>query len=276
MSEKEDSVAIIPLANFDSDVGFISLEDGLCLRRIDGNEIERLVKPALGYETTLKGALLDIEFVVEKRFAKKADFIKWTEKSQNVVNIILALQLLKPGVIFAPTAFFVGSKKKSYGVTNTHPVTGALPEYFFLRQKEIVEFVELWKKLKQLENEKPYLIFALKQFYEPFYILEDQLVNYMMAFESLVFGRGKSLPKKYGRTPNPYGRAIGIAISMLLGKSEEERTEIERDLAVAYELRNKIVHGHLKMSKNHEKRMRKLFDKVEDYLRRSLRKFVEE
>jgi len=268
MSEKEDYVAVIPLANFDSDVNIISLGDDLCLRRIDKSEIEKLVKLAPGYETTLKDALLDIEFVVEKRVAKRVDFIKWTEKSKNVVNIILALRLLKPGELFVPTVFFI-SKRKSCTVTNTVPVANALPEYFFLKQREIVEFVELWKKLKQLENEKPYLIFALKPLSEPFYIPEEQLANYMMAFESLVFGRGKG-------TPRPYGRTIGIAISMLLGKSEEERAKIEKDLVEAYELRNRIVHGHLKMSKNNEKRMRKLFDRVEDYLRRSLRKFVEE
>lgn len=257
------------MANFDSDVDNISLGADLCLRRIDGDEIEKLVKLAPGYETTLKVALLDVEFVVEKRFAKEGDFIKWTEKSQNVLNIILALRLLKPGELFAPTAFFISSKQKSYGVTNTHPVANALPKHFLLKKREVVEFVELWKKLKQLENEKPHLIFALKQLSEPFYIPEEQLANYMMAFESLVFGRSKEASR-------PYGRTIGIAISMLLGKSEEERTEIENDLAEAYELRNRIVHGHLKMSKNNEKRMRKLFDRVKDYLRRSLRKFVEE
>jgi hypothetical protein len=276
MSKKEDYVAVIPLTNFDSDVDFISLEDGLCLRRIDGNEIEKLLKLAPGYETTLKVALFDIEFVVEKRSPKKVDYIKWTEKSQNVVNIILALRLLKPGEIFAPTVFFTNSKQRSSYVTNPNPVANALPEPFFLKQREKDEFVELWKKLKQVKKKKPYLIFALKQFPEPFYTLEDQLVNFIMAFESLVFGREKNIPKKYGRIRIPSGRTIGIAISMLLGKSEKERTEIERDLVEAYELRNKIVHGHLKMSKNHEERMSELFDRVEDYLRRSLRKFVEE
>jgi len=268
MSEKEERVAIIPLSKFDSDVDIIPLEHDLCLRRIVGNEIEELVKLAPGYETTLKAALLDLEFVVEKRFTKKVAFEKWMEKSRNVSNIILALRLLKPGELFAPTAFFIKTgKQKSSIVTNTRPLANALPE-LFLKRTEIADFVELWRKLKPVPEEKPYLIFALKQFSEIFYVLDDQLVNYMMAFESLVFRREM--------VARPHGKAIGISISMLIGKSEEERIKIQNDIVEAYDLRNKIVHGHLEMSKTHQKRVRNLFDRVEDYLRRSLRRFVEE
>jgi hypothetical protein len=99
--------------------------------------------------------------------------------------------------------------------------------------------------------------------------VEEQLVYYIMAFESRVFGRQKKDAK-------PYGIAIGIAIAMLIGKDEKERTRIENDLTEAYELRNKIVHGHLREQLNPEKKMIELFDRVEDYLRRSLRKFVKE
>lgn len=261
--------AIVPLANLDSDVDFISIDDGLCLRRIEGKEIDKLVKRASGYETTLKAALLDTEFVVEKKLTSRRDFSEWTEKSQNVMNIILALRLLKPEGLYAQTAFFISSTNGLYYVTDTSPITSVLLERFFLKQEEVGGFMELWKKLQAIETEKPYLELALKQFSEFFYDVPEQLANYMMAFESLVFGRENPAPK-------PYGRAIGIAIGMLLGKDEKERTKIEKDLKEAYELRNRIVHGHLKIQKYHEKHTEKLFDRIADYLRRSLRKFVEE
>jgi len=250
-------------------VDIISLGDGLCLRRIGVDEIDKLVKRASGYETTLKAALLDTEFVVEKKLTNRSDFAEWTERSQNVKNLILALRLLKPEGLYAQTAFFISSTNGSYGVTNTSLITSGLPECYFLKQEEVGEFMELWKRLQVIETEKPHLAIALKQFSEFFYDLLEQLANYMMAFESLVFGRENPAPK-------PGGRAIGIAIGMLLGKDEKERTEIEKDLKAAYELRNRIVHGHLKIQKHNEKRTEKLFSRIADYLRRSLRKFVEE
>lgn len=124
-----------------------------------------------------------------------------------------------------------------------------------------------------MEEKKSYLSFPLDQFTKAFEenYPEDIIVDFMTAFESLVFHRVKE-------TTKPYGRVIGIAIGMLLGKNEKERTEIEKNLEAAYEMRNAVVHGHLrkKLRKYDDEHGTQLLFKVENYLRCSLRRFLEE
>jgi hypothetical protein len=64
------------------------------------------------------------------------------------------------------------------------------------------------------------------------------LIDYITTFESIAFRRCR-------RAPSPYRRAIGIAISMLIGANEKERSEIEKTLEGAYEMRNNLSYGHL-------------------------------
>jgi hypothetical protein len=97
-------------------------------------------------------------------------------------------------------------------------------------------------------------------------------MDYMTAFESIVFGRGN-------RAPFPYGRAIGIAIGMLIGENEKERTKIEDVLNKAYEMRNTIAHGHLRRGQIEpyaDPKTSDLFTSIENYLRRSLQRLLEE
>jgi hypothetical protein len=65
---------------------------------------------------------------------------------------------------------------------------------------------------------------------------------------------------------------------MLLGKNEKERTEIERNLKQAYEIRDKLAHGHLrkKLHKYKYADIGKVEFKVDEYLRRTLIRFLEE
>jgi hypothetical protein len=273
LSEKKGFVSIVPLANFDSDVDLIRLDDNLCLRRINRSELEKLIKRASGYEDTLMTALLDVEYVIEKKMATVRKFGQWHEGSSYVRDIILALRIFKEGDVNTPTAFLLESTGKSYVVSNTSPLPRFFENPYFLKQKEINKFVELWKRLQSVEKEKPHLKFPLTQFTKAFEenFPEDVMVDFTTAFESLVF---------YGvkEPPRPYGKATGIAIGMLLGKNLKERTEIEKNLKKAYEVRNAVVHGHLRkrLHKYDYERGTQLILKVEDYLRRSLRTFLEE
>ena len=110
-----------------------------------------------------------------------------------------------------------------------------------LTKDTVEEFITIWQALKKAEIDKPHLHFALIQFERASneHSQEESLVDIVTAFESIVFGRGRN-------APSPYGRAIGIAIGMLIGKNEAERAEIEHKLNDAYEARNLIVHGHLR------------------------------
>lgn len=273
MSEKEGYVAIIPLTNFDSDVDLIRLDDNLCLKRINRDELENLVKRASGYEVTLKTALLDVEYVIEKKMATVRKFGRWHEGSSYVRDIILVLRIVKKGDVDTPTAFLLQSTGRFYALSEPSPSPRLFENPYFLNHKESDKFVELWKRHQSVKKEKPHLKFPLSQFNKALEeeFLEDAMVDFTTAFESLAF---------YGveKPPRPYGKAIGIAIGMLLGKNQKERTEIEKNLEKAYEMRNSIVHGHLRkrLQKYDDKRGTQLLFKVEDYLRRTLRKFLEE
>ncbi len=90
----------------------------------------------------------------------------------------------------------------------------------------------------------------------------------MIAFESLVFhGERKTFEG---------GKVIGISIGMLIGNNQKERTEIKKKLVRAYEVRNAKVHGNTEKLRKLGKDVEKLSLDIEDYLRRVLRRLVEE
>ena len=92
----------------------------------------------------------------------------------------------------------------------------------------------------------------------------------LTGLESLVF-------YKEGRTIEPAGRVIGIVIGMLLANNQSERTRIKETIAKAYEMRNAKVHGNVeKLEAYDEEDVNETYKEVEDYLRHSLKKLVEE
>lgn len=274
---EEKSKIIVPLANFFSDEDLIKLDESLCIKRLESNEFEKLMKRTIGYYSVLKTALMDVEYVIEK----KLDFVDsgtgsgfsfhlWKEDSPHMKNIVTALRLLIQGNVRTPTAFLLSSK--SFYVSNTTPVTMYFVEPYFLSKEQVDGFLRLWKKLENVKREKPNLQFPINRFSRSFEeeYTENIIVDLMTAFESIVFRKGKA--------PRPYGRTIGIAIGMLIGESEKERTKIENDLKDAYDLRNNIVHGHLRKQTDgsiHEIDEESI-DTVRDYLRIALKTLLEE
>ena len=272
MSRSKKAVSIIPLTNFESEVDLVKLDSTLNIRRIDPDERKRLTKLAPGYDFTLEHVLNDVEYVIEKRWKEEKPKV-WAEHSRFTTDIVLALRLLKNSSITTPTSFLLHPDGRSYAISEPSPRVNLEMDRYFLEEREIDTFIELWKKLQTVEKEKPHLKFPLFQFTKAFEEPNSEyiIVNFMTAFESLVFHRGKEIPK-------PYGRTIGITIGMLLGKNEKERAEIEKTLKDAYDIRNAIVHGHLrkKLQKYDDTHRTKIIFEAEDYLRRSLRKLLEE
>lgn len=72
------------------------------------------------------------------------------------------------------------------------------------------------------------------------------------------------------------GKVIGTAIGMLLGRNQEERGTIKKALVDACEIRNARVHGNVKKLAKLNEKCGFLSHTVEDYLRRTLQRFVEE
>ena len=160
------------------------------------------------------------------------------------------------------------------GYSNVSPSEAFFENPYFLKKEEIKSFSQLWNRLQKINDEQPQLEFPLTQFTRAFEEraskeFSDAIVDYMIALESLVF-------YEESRSVEPAGKVIGIAIGMLLGNNQDERTEIKETLIKAYEIRNAKVHGNLEKLQKYGSNIEKLSIDVEDYLRRVLRRFVGE
>jgi hypothetical protein len=240
MSVKTDSVIVlVPILNLDCGEDLVKLDSTLSIRRTYPGEIENIIKQFPDYQM-LKSALGDTKCVIEKRgSSEEISYMYFSPRTADAERIKTAFRLLNIDKTSMPTSFYLSTD--SVYISNPCPMRNiSLDDYNVLSKEQIGAFRTLWKALKNADKKKPHLVFALSQFNRSFEDSnEEQFIDYITAFESIVFGRGTS-------SPSPYGRAIGIAIGMLIGKNEKERIKIEQKLNDAYEIRNKVVHGHLR------------------------------
>jgi len=257
----ENVVQITPLIKFDSDVELFKLSDKLCLRRAEDEEIHNLLNK-ITRDVTPYIHLLEARFVLEDRIEPPS--------MKRMHDIILALRLLKAGDLLALATFQLRGdyvSLGSWGDLNRMILPG---NTYSLGKEETISFNELWKKIQEASS-KSHLQFPLRKFMETYDRLDyaDKIVEYMIAFESFVFhGRDKTI--------EPAGEVVGISIGMLVGNNQKERSRIKKTLVEAYKLRNAKVHGNVKRLESWKRDMRQLSTEVEECLRRSLRKLVEE
>lgn len=279
MSHEEGKV-LVPIINFDSSKNLIQLDETLSIRRINQDELKLINEKVLDYFSVLKHELLITKFVVEKKITNAEslngfmEFTRWQQDSPNIQKIALTLRLLGITNFGLPTAIFISPS--SFYLNNpalNADLSSTFETKVYLSDQVINDFIQLWQRVKAVEKEKQYLEFALSQFNKSF--IEDSieaiLLDYVTGFESIVFHNEK-------RAPNPYGLAIGIAIGMLIARDEKERVEIKKILNEAYELRNTVVHGHLRKEELtvNDESVLFFYGKVQSYLKRALRKLLEE
>ena len=274
MSKIKEYTSLVPLALFDSDVDVINLSDNLCIRRTNHTELESLIKRAVGFQAALESVLFELEYVIEKKMiidTTKPWFLPWKEDSVHVTDIVNALRLFKEGHVETPTAFLFDSENSVYGLSNETPSVRRFEDYYFLLQHEVESFKALWFKVQNLASEKSTLKFPLFHYNRAFYRDTDEevLLDYLIAFESLIFGGEKN-------SIEPAGKVIGIAIGMLLGTDKKQRDKIKRTFVDAYKIRNAYVHGNLDKLTDYKEIISEVTFCIEDYLRNSLRRFVEE
>jgi hypothetical protein len=262
MNESKEPVAIIPLHFFDSDVELLRLNEGISLRTIDGKELQALKKRTRkGFGKTLELSLFDTKYVIENRTISARNL--WA----HVDDMVLALRLLKTGDVKVSTAFFAEGEETAIG----HRPGLFHRTSYFLKNEEEESLRTLWKNVQELHT-KPYLDYPIRNFMNAYdeVPLEDKVVDLIIALESLVFYQEES-------TIQSAGKVIGIAIGIMLGRDQEERSAIKNALIHAYRIRNARVHGNAEELKKWSKEeMERLSSEIEDYLRRALRKFVEE
>lgn len=259
---------IIPINNFDSDIEQFQFEGKFQIRKTAEKELGSIQNMFL-YPVPLRvrEALSGVKYILE--YKSQGDIkVKWSYANE----IITALRLLKAGdVCLSISLILEKGKIISWGYSHIKEV---YERPYFLKKQEQSAFFKLWRKLSEIQTSKvkEYLRFPLQVFNKSYYIdfIDDRFVQCMIGLESLVFHE-----LEWGGEQK--GKAMGLAISMLLGNNERERKEIKKNLKIAYTLRNFIVHGNVKELKRYDyKRKEECLFKTEDYLRSIFRKFVEE
>lgn len=199
------------------------------------------------------------------------------EKIRRMINSgIMGFRLLKPGYIGANVILWVTTRGSDTDASISAEKPG-LPRSFLyhygprydLRTDELSELKDLVERISSVDfSARKSLRIVLDRFNRSYEEIEneDRLIDYMISFEALFLeGEGR------------YQRAvIPVACAMLLGRSHKERQEIKDLLDLAYEIRNRIVHGSDYEGKlrNKDLELEELIADVEDILRASTRKLV--
>ena len=198
------------------------------------------------------------------------------EHEQIMRNTVLALRLLKRGYVSSGHIFHILLTKNRVALTS---IGERRPRRFVynygLEFKEIKELRRILKKLQAVDfTKRRSLGLACRRFQRAYEEedWEDRLIDFMIALEAL-FLRGE-------RRGSSHGRIIAVACSCLLGENEENRNIIKKNLTDAYGIRNKIVHGSYHMlsprrEEDHTDFPSDIVSDVEDYLRESIRKFLD-
>lgn len=273
--------SICLLLGFDSEVEEIDLGNGLKIRKISKDEIVELWRESGWFrglvEFSFKFRFTPIKYILE--LSMEAPKIAGDEEykvepaDMKFEKVVSALRLFKGGWVDYP---FIRERVTStlpsgshYAMKRSDITGGPVGISYKLSKEETDDFKEFYKRIeKKIDCSK----IPLKRFNETYrrVNVEDKLIDYLIAFEAL-FLRGTKILTHIGRT-------IGIASSMLLGKTDEEREEIRDFLEKAYSIRNDIVHGSDYETEPIVREKRYTFNdfvsKTEDYLRESIKKLL--
>ena len=254
----------------------IEVFEGVKVRRVSKEDLD-IIKSSffpLPPDTKVSPGM----FVLEKYITTEDD--RQYQLDTTMRNIVLAMRLLKKGYISGSCVFYIPTSEK----VNTLPFTAIEWSWeegrkletwglkYALNFDDIANLKTLVEKIQSIDfARRKSLHLACKRFQRAYEEVdfEDQLIDFMIAFEAL-FLKGE-------KDRSPHGKIISVACSCLLGKNEEESEEIEHFLAEAYSIRNSIVHGSecKKPTVEREYEMSEFVSKIEDYLRVSIKKLLD-
>jgi hypothetical protein len=277
--------SISPLLNFVSESGLIQFNSNLRIRELTLTERGNLMDELSTIPFSSHTLQLGTKYIVEYDYLTKkiiGDFpIGITSELdvdvQGLINkLITALRLFKQGNV---TNSFVKTQYKTDVPLGAKSYSGFSPDIrmlcgniYELTESEIEELKKLWKRI---ELSKINTV-ALRRFNYSYSRenAEDKLIDMMISLEAL-FLKGE-------KTGTSSGIIISVACSVLNGKNQKQRKEIQKKIESAYNLRNKIVHGteferikkDPKTGASHDL-IQETVSNIENYLRESLRKMLD-
>ena len=275
------------LLGFDSEAEEIDLGDGLRVRKVVKDEIIELWRTSEWFRAL-------VEFSVELRYtplkyvaelSTQAPKLTGDEKYQatdadtKLEKLVCALRLFKKGWIDYPFIKEIVtpnlSREVSYSMKHSKMNIISPPSgiSYRLSTDEAKEFKALYDRIeKKIDSSEVYL----KRFNDTYrrVSVEDKLIDYMIAFESLYL---------VGEAPLEMPYKLAHRVALLLYKTEVERKQTFLEMKKAYSLRSDIVHGERKTRSptepikidNKEYSLSDFIQKIEEHLRRSIKLFLE-
>jgi hypothetical protein len=259
------------LENYTQEDNIIEIEDHARIRKISETERARLANMTeFASPFTFGGihfseALLEVDRV--SIILGHADTAVIGRNPKEVIaNVITILRLLKSGNFGVSKIFESHTKGFEHGYAGSISDERFLGEKYDLLSADKERFLNMLGILGPLverdyvdKKENSYLKIALSRFDDSYKRrkLQDKLADFMIALEALYLSDNKELTYK-----------LSLRVAILLGKNEEDRKRIRRDVSSLYELRSDIFHGGDKPIKEEQVRM------LEEFLRLSLVKFL--
>ena len=287
-SKSERFAGWVPLKNFTTDIDEISIDLGLCIRRLPDEimaEFYTFGGSGLfgGTNEVLRWTHgIYVQYELPKIFG---GIVEPAEKSLDplraaferpVEDIIRSLRLIKNGV--------VGIGPKLMKPLTWSPDTGTILTYGYpidvptrldykLDDKDISVLLSLFPLVKGLDRQRfLFLELALRRFNQSYgrIGLEDRLIDYMIAFEALYLNDTDAQERGEMRF------RLALRVAQFL-RDQNQRQSLYREIRTAYDMRSSIVHGDVYEPPKVDGvviPVEEFVSRVENYLRESLIKFL--
>jgi len=276
------------LLGFDSEAEEIDLGDGLRIRKVAKDEIVELWRSSEWFralvEFSMEFRYTPLKYLAELSIqaSKLTDDEKYQplDADTELEKLVCALRLFKKGWIDYPFIKEIVapnlSREVSYSMKHSKMNIISPPSgiSYRLSRDEATEFKALHNRIKKkIDSSEVYL----KRFNDTYrrVSVEDRLIDYMVAFESLYL---------VGEAPLEMPYKLAHRVALLLYRDEVERKQTFLEMKKAYSLRSDIVHGQRKTRlptepiriDNREYSLSDFIQRIEEYLRCSIRLFLEE
>ncbi len=268
-SEPITTKTIIHIRNLRSEVENVSIGNHVFLRRATYEE-----KKA-AFTMSMPGIALPVvpETMLEIHHRLAPTVPLQATEQQEVYEIaqavVFALRLIKSNPVELRTYYWDVSdqpfrRRGGMGGSIFQMPFSYLDNPYILTSEDVDALAKLWPKAKKAYN-KPELAMARTRL-EGSYLrttLDDMLIDYWIGLEALF------LPPDHTRE---MAEAAALAVSNYLGRTAQSRSTIYHEVIESHKLRGKVVHG----KQVDGKKLREMYTKTGNLLRRSLRERIEE
>ena len=225
----------------------IQLSPEYSLRRLTSEERSQLCSGPASYTSNMRSSLLpsDVQCIgwrLDKYWLQKRSKQMRVDRTQH--DLVMSLmRCINPGPIFYRTVSFnFGDWNKDSPwdfMTSEHPGLNCNTPHNLSKQDIEVVKKYIERFLKYFSDDKFKLKIALSRFNKGCLEQEreDKLIDYVISLESILIGNPESDLKL----------RFSLRGASLLGNSQDERSELFKRLADAYQTRNRIVHGSSKV-----------------------------